>query len=237
MVRLKAVFLDMGGTLLDMQSDKYSHLRVLEETKARYGLEVSVNDLHVRFVDYLDRFQESQSKRWRSVLGLTEEAFREEMARLGIDAQNRDTDWFLKTYKATYRKGVKLAAGAMDAVRGAKLLGLHVGVVSDADEEWANLILDSLRIRPLLDSITTSESVGVGKPNPKIFVSALRKAKCEPQEAVHVGDSLERDVRGAKAVGIRTVHVAAAPSTEADYHVKTVAELLPVLRQLAGATQ
>lgn len=237
MVRLKAVFLDMGGTLLDMQSDKQSHLKVLEATKARFGLDASVTDLHVRFVDYLERFQASQSTRWRSVLGLTEDAFREEMARMGIDVQKRDTDWFIRTYKMTYRKGVKLASGAMEAVRGAKLLGLHVGVLSDADEEWAALLLDGLRVKPLLDSVTTSESVGVGKPNPKIFLAALRKAKCEPQEAVHVGDSVERDIRGAKAIGMRTVHVAPIPSAEADYQAKSIEELLPVLRQLAGATQ
>ena len=237
MSRLKAVFFDMGGTLIDMKADKSSHLLVLEATKARYGLDISVVELHNRIVDYLERFQSSQTKHWRPILELTEEAFRQEMARLGIDADRRDSDWFMKTYKSTYRKGVKLAAGTLDVLRGARQLSLHVGILSDADEEWASLLIDSLGIRIFLDSITTSQAVGVGKPNPKMFYAALRKAKCEPGEAILVGDSLERDVRGAKAVGMKAAHLDPSPSMEADYQLKSMAELLPVLRQLTEAAQ
>ena len=237
MPRLKAVFFDMGGTLLDMKADKAAHLIVLEATKVRYGLDVSVEQLHTWIIDYLYKFQASQERRWRSILELTEEAFREQMARLGVDVDRRDSEWFMKTYKATYRKGVRLTAGAIDTLRGAKLMGLHVGILSDADNEWVDMVLGSLGVRPFLDSITTSESVGVAKPNPRIFVAALRKAKCEPAEAILIGDAIDRDVRGAKAIGMKTVHLAPTPSAEADFQIKTMTELLPILRQLTEAAK
>jgi HAD superfamily hydrolase (TIGR01549 family) len=235
MARLKAVFFDMGGTLLDMKADKSSHLLVLEAAKARYGLDLSVEELHRRIVQHLERFEPSQAQHWKPILELTEEAYREQMAELGIDIGNRDSEWFMKTYKATYRKGVRLAAGAMDVLRGAKLLGLHVGILSDVDEEWAAMLVDSLRIRPLLDSVTTSQAVGVGKPNPKMFYAALKKSRCEAGEAILVGDSLERDIRGAKAIGMKAAHLAPAPSAEADYQLRSMGELLPILRTLTGA--
>jgi len=237
MARLKAVFFDLGGTLIDLESDKSSHLKVLEATKQRYGLDVTAADLHRGFVSYIGRFEAQQAKHWRPILELTEEAFEEEMARMGIAVDTRDVQWFMKTYMTTYGRGIILARGAMDTLRGAKLLGIHVGILSDVDDDWAKLVLDNLRLRPLLDSVTTSQTVGVAKPNPRIFLAALKKAKCEPIEALHVGDSLERDVRGAKAIGMRAAHIGPQPSSESDYQARTMVEFLPVLKKVVESGQ
>jgi putative hydrolase of the HAD superfamily len=57
-------------------------------------------------------------------------------------------------------------------------------------------------------AVVTSAEVGVAKPGRAIFDSALRLAGTQPGDAVHVGDSLENDVAGARAAGIRPVLVA-----------------------------
>lgn len=49
--------------------------------------------------------------------------------------------------------------------------------------------------------------VGVAKPDPLIFTAALRAAEVEPEEALHVGDHPEQDVRAAQAIGMRGVWV------------------------------
>ena len=232
MGRLKAVFFDLGGTLLDARSGESSLMKVVEATRLRYGLDIPSTELYWRIAVNMRRYEQAQSRRWTPIRELLAEAFDEEMARLGIRVESRDAEWFLKTNTAEYRRGSRLATGAMDILRGAKQLILHIGVLSDVDDAWASMLIENLRIRPLIDSITTSESVGVGKPNPKIFTVALRKAGCEPQEAVHAGDSLEKDVRGAKGVGMRAVHISPTPSPEADFQLKSIAELMPLLRKL-----
>ncbi len=90
-----------------------------------------------------------------------------------------------------------------EVLRIVRARGLHVGVISDWD----------CRLRPLLeavgltdwDSVTVSCEVGSEKPDPAIFRAALAAANVEPAEALHIGDSLEADVRGAEAVGMRAV--------------------------------
>ena len=76
----------------------------------------------------------------------------------------------------------------------------------------------------------TSAEVGAAKPDRAIFERALDVARAEPGEAVHVGDSLENDVAGARAAGIRPVLVArdgAAPGgVEA---IRSLAELPALL--------
>jgi putative hydrolase of the HAD superfamily len=51
----------------------------------------------------------------------------------------------------------------------------------------------------------TSATVGARKPDPEIFRAALEAAGCGAGEALHVGDSGEEDIAGARAAGIRAV--------------------------------
>jgi putative hydrolase of the HAD superfamily len=60
----------------------------------------------------------------------------------------------------------------------------------------------------LLDGAVSSAVAGVAKPDPAVFLAALRLAGCAPEEALFVGDSVENDVRGAEAVGMRALLIA-----------------------------
>jgi putative hydrolase of the HAD superfamily len=98
---------------------------------------------------------------------------------------------------------------------------------------WDCSLPDWLRGAGLLehvDAVVTSAEVGVAKPGRAIFESALRLARAEPGEAVHVGDSLENDVAGARAAGIRPVLVARDGSAPADVEaIRSLAELPALL--------
>jgi putative hydrolase of the HAD superfamily len=56
-----------------------------------------------------------------------------------------------------------------------------------------------------VDGVVTSASVGAAKPDPAIFARALELAGTRPAQALHVGDSLDKDVAGARAAGVRPV--------------------------------
>jgi putative hydrolase of the HAD superfamily len=60
-------------------------------------------------------------------------------------------------------------------------------------------------LMPYFSSVTTSEEVGLKKPNPVIFQKALEKAQAKPQESLMVGDTFEADILGAEAVGMYTL--------------------------------
>ena len=56
--------------------------------------------------------------------------------------------------------------------------------------------------------MVTSAEVGAAKPDPRPFLQGLALAGAAPEEAVHVGDSPENDVAGARAAGVRPLLVA-----------------------------
>jgi putative hydrolase of the HAD superfamily len=58
-----------------------------------------------------------------------------------------------------------------------------------------------------VDVIVDSRSHGRVKPHPTIFLAALDALAVVPAEAVMVGDSLEEDYEGARALGMRAILV------------------------------
>jgi putative hydrolase of the HAD superfamily len=85
--------------------------------------------------------------------------------------------------------------------------GLRLVVVSNWDWSLTD-VLGGLDLLAMLDGVITSAEVGAAKPDAAIFEAALRAAGCEAAEAGHVGDSVEHDVGGARAVGARALLLA-----------------------------
>jgi putative hydrolase of the HAD superfamily len=59
----------------------------------------------------------------------------------------------------------------------------------------------------LVDGVVTSADAGAAKPDPAVFRRALELAGVDGGGAVHMGDSLDNDVAGARALGIRAILV------------------------------
>jgi putative hydrolase of the HAD superfamily len=90
------------------------------------------------------------------------------------------------------------------ALAEARALGWRVIVVSNWDASLAE-VLRGAGLAEHLDVVLTSAEVGTAKPEAAIFRAALDAAGVSADSAVHVGDHLEEDVAGARAVGIRAL--------------------------------
>ena len=82
--------------------------------------------------------------------------------------------------------------------------GLVVGAVSNWAWQLPEL-LESLGLARLFDFVAASARVGYDKPHPGIFRWALERAGVPAKSVIHVGDHLDADVEGARAVGIEGV--------------------------------
>jgi putative hydrolase of the HAD superfamily len=84
--------------------------------------------------------------------------------------------------------------------------GIRPFVVSNWDISLHD-VLAVTELRELLDGVVCSADVGLSKPDPAPFAAALELAGVAPEAVVHIGDSLEEDVAGARAVAIEAVLV------------------------------
>jgi putative hydrolase of the HAD superfamily len=105
--------------------------------------------------------------------------------------------------------------------------GARLAVVSNWDVSLHD-VLERTGLRPLVDAVVISAELGVAKPDPAIFRAALDRLGAPADGAVHVGDSLEHDVAGARAAGLEAVLVArnGAPVPEGVRAVRSLAELV-----------
>jgi len=100
-----------------------------------------------------------------------------------------------------------------------------------------------LGVVPFLDpkAIFISDQIGISKPNPKLYLAALRELGLKPNEVMYVGDSLEHDVAPPKSVEMLTVwarrgakNQAGNPAIAPDHVVEDFGELGKILRDHYG---
>jgi putative hydrolase of the HAD superfamily len=102
--------------------------------------------------------------------------------------------------------------------------GQRLVVVSNWDVSLHD-VLRRLALAKLLDGIVTSAEIGARKPSAKIFERALALAGVGADDALHVGDSLEEDLAGARAAGIEPVLIS-RDGTPGPQDARVVASLL-----------
>jgi putative hydrolase of the HAD superfamily len=114
------------------------------------------------------------------------------------------------------------------ALAGLRARGVTLVVVSNWDTSLTT-VLRGVGLEGMVDEVVTSAQVGSPKPDRPIFEAALAHVGIPPDRAVHVGDSVEHDVRGALAAGIRPVLLRRGDA-ESDEPPPDV----PVISSLAG---
>lgn len=84
--------------------------------------------------------------------------------------------------------------------------GLRLAVVSNFDARL-RAILRHLGLASELDAVVLSSEHGAAKPDRRIFTAALRATGARAESTLHVGDSIEHDVDGARAAGLAALRI------------------------------
>ncbi|HUA02843.1 MAG TPA: HAD-IA family hydrolase [Solirubrobacteraceae bacterium] len=222
----RAILLDALGTLVALQPPA-PLLRV--ELADRFGLEVSESEAESAIAAeiafyraHLDEGRDATSL--RALRRRCAEALRSALPGDGLELDPL-VDALLASLRFTPFADVRPALVA------ARERGQRLVVVSNWDASLHG-VLRALELEPLLDGILTSAEAGARKPSPAIFEQALALAGASPQQAIHVGDSLEEDVAGARAAGIEPVLVRrdGGPVAPGVRTISTLEELARVLR-------
>lgn len=89
-----------------------------------------------------------------------------------------------------------------------KRKGFKLGIISNtvtSREEHVRMALRKIDVEKYFDMIVTSVDVGHEKPDERIFMTALKKLRVKPQDALMVGNRVSVDVVGGNRMGMKTV--------------------------------
>jgi 2-haloalkanoic acid dehalogenase type II len=193
---IRAVILDAYGTVLDTGSSSVAATRQVFE---RHGLAIEPAQLYAEWKRVHREHVESLRE-----FATEAEIFRRDLERLyrdhGIAA---DAAADVAPMLAATGTRTPFADAAAGIARLRERWRVYIGSNSDA----APLAADLDRARFVVDGVHSSESLRAYKPAREFFDLLLDHIVCKPDEVVYVGDSLEDDVAGPAAAGIRTVWV------------------------------
>ncbi|MGQ0809759.1 MAG: HAD-IA family hydrolase [Nitrospiraceae bacterium] len=207
--RVQVIFFDAAGTLFHVKgSVEEIYLRYAEN----YGVKRTDDSLVAVRAAFARAFREAPPP----VFSATEAAEIKQCERLW---------WFDIVHHVFYRVGMfagfddffeeifgafegaqcwTLYPETVEVLKKLKEEGLELGIVSNFDSRLFQ-VLRSLGIRDFFDTITIASLAHAAKPAAEIFRVALRKHAVDPEEAVHVGDSVQDDVEGARNAGMTGV--------------------------------
>ncbi len=202
--RYKAVFFDAGGTLLHPYP---SVGEIYCEVAGRYGCRTDAAKLDQLFrAAWLKRdglsnlashSNEKVEKTWW--YSLVQDVFSQ------VGGVRSFEDFFEELYELFGRPEVwRLYPGVKPLLASLKQAGIKLGVISNWDSRLFQLC-EGFGIAPYFDFILASAVFGAAKPSPRIFEEAVRRAGIDPAEGLHIGDSLEDDVHGARRAGLDAV--------------------------------
>jgi putative hydrolase of the HAD superfamily len=93
---------------------------------------------------------------------------------------------------------------ALPVLAGLQAEGIVLGLITNYDTR-VYPVLDAVGLTPFFDSVTIPALAGAAKPDPAIFLHALRTHHLDPAEAAYVGDEPGDDYAGATAAGLRAI--------------------------------
>lgn len=185
---IQALFLDALGTVVRLDPP-WEHLR------AALGGRVSRDEARAAFQRQM-AFYRDHSHEGRDEASLAE--LRERSAQLL--SENLGVEVGAEELMDAIR--FEAYPDAAPALESARARGIRIVAVSNWDCSLRD-VLDRTALLPLFDEVVTSAEAGARKPDPAIFEIALTAAACTPERALHVGDTPEEDVAGARAAGVR----------------------------------
>jgi putative hydrolase of the HAD superfamily len=244
--RPRAVLFDLYGTLIDIRTDENDPgvYAALSQYLAYVGVAIGGEEL-----------QQEYRRRVREALAQSPEPYPEvdvhDVFTAILQAYRRDGDaadsgsaggpappaWSaLSTaflFRALTRRAFDVFPGAREALA-ALASRYRLGLVSDAQWVFTEPELRMAGLAALFPVRALSSRLGVKKPDPRIFAAALRALETSPADAVYVGDNPERDLTGARGIGMRCVLFGSATlgGQEPDGRFQRYEELEAILQDL-----
>ncbi len=226
---VKAVIFDLDNTLVDFVRFKQNAIRSAIEAMIDAGLNVEPEQAYRRIFEIYEEkgweYQNVFDDFLMEVLGYKDY----KILASGIVAYRRAKEGTLTLYP-------KVSYTLIELMK----MGVKLAVVSDAPalQAWTRLV--QMNLHHIFEVVITHDDTGERKPSPRPFRKALSMLRVEPHEAIMVGDWVEKDIVGAKKLGMITVFarygdVFGTSNSGADYEINSIDELIGIVRELSAS--
>ena len=137
-------------------------------------------------------------------------------------------------FDMTRNELITLHEGALDVLSHLRARGYRTGLVSNCSFE-ATRIWGETRLAPLIDVAVFSCSVGMMKPDPRIYGLVTEQLNVKPQDCLYVADGIGQELATATRIGMRSIQILVPGENEYDrYREKWNGPTISSLTQILG---
>ena len=225
---IKALTFDLDNTLIDFMKMKREASDAAAKAMVKAGLNQPLKKCKEELFNYYLKDIEGDKVFQRFLKARN--CYSDKILAAGINAYLKAKETNLKPYPKVKQTLLKL-----------KKRGIKLAIVTDAPRLKAYQRLDAMKLANLFDVVIGYEDTGKVKPSKTPFLKALELLKVKPSEAMHIGDRPEKDLKGAKAAGMKTcladygyIHQPHKGFIKPDYKIRRIEELLRVVNNNRG---
>ncbi len=225
---IRAVIFDLDNTLVDFMRVKRAAVVGAADAMIDAGLEASREDVQKRIYNMYDKEGIEDQRVFDKMLENEYGSIDYRILAAGILGYRRAKEGHMVLYPHVRKTLTELTR-----------MNLRLAIVSDAPRMSAWMRLVSLGLDPFFERVVAYDDTGKKKPDPAPFRLALDRLKVEPHEAIMIGDWAEKDMVGAKALGMKTVFARYGDDFNtkdpgSDFEVTDISELVKIVKQLNG---
>ncbi len=213
--KISAVIFDMDNTLFDFVEAK---IAACEAVTRFIGLDCTMQLLYYFLRDGRHFEDLEHIREFLADNGIPEEKFPE----------------CCRIYEETKLRIIHPYINIRETLLKLKEMGLVLLVVTDARTKNAVARLEKTGLFSLFDFVVTSDMTGMKKPDPGVFLFALKRFGIRPEEVLVVGDSLRRDIGPAKKAGMRTAY---ASYGDRNFHEERIEKADVILADIKDVLQ
>ncbi|MFB6187112.1 MAG: HAD family hydrolase, partial [Halobacteriaceae archaeon] len=209
---VNTILFDLDNTLCEYNR---SPSDLLSESFARLGIDPFFDEVEYinRYEEFLDDADSMEELRKMCFSSIAESKGRDP----GVGYELADIYNELRDYR-----NVRYTPGAEQILE--RVTNTHqVGILTNGDPEMQWPKINALGLDEYYDDLVFAGHSVPAKPDPDPFQHILSNLDSTPNQAVHIGDNLDTDIAGAKAVGCHAVWVEdpsiTTPSPTPDYSI------------------
>tara|TARA_B100001123_G_C15308186_1_gene1023436 strand:- start:1487 stop:2185 length:699 start_codon:yes stop_codon:yes gene_type:complete len=223
---IKGIVFDLDNTLLDFMKMKEFAVKAAVKGMIEAGLKVDEEQSYIDIIAIYEEFGWENQKVFDVFMEKSIGRVDNKFLAAGVVAYRRAREANLMAYPNVNRTMMALAKK-----------GIKMAVVSDAPSREAWMRIYYLNLYHFFDAVITYDDSGERKPSKIPFQMALNALGLQPDESIMVGDWPERDVVGARQIGMRTAFARYGDTfgtqhSGADWDINDIYELVEILNEL-----
>lgn len=221
---MKAVLFDLDNTLIDFMRMKRHASNAAARAMIKAGLAIDEKSAEDELFEFYLMDGIEGDTVFSHFIEKHNGGMNDRILAAGINAYRKAKQEYLKPYLSVPK-----------VLNALKEKGLKIGIVTDAPRLKAYIRLDAMGIADIFDIVVGFEDTGKQKPHSMPFKKALEQIGFAPDDVLFVGDWIERDIVGAKMVGMKTcwAKYGAGDQTEksnADYEIDDIKKLVAIIQ-------